>query len=130
MADRLGPPDLLLLSGDLTYSGTREQFGRGDRLLDALLGWLSASGATESRGGAHGRHGPFFLSQSRFERFTRQGGARVHGTAERVERSVASYRGILGAWARQGNGSGDRSDSGGTPAVCASSDQGDNSTEL
>jgi hypothetical protein len=43
-ADRLGPPDLLLLSGDLTNTGAAKQFERVDRLLDALLGWLAESG--------------------------------------------------------------------------------------
>jgi hypothetical protein len=43
-ADRLGPPDLLLLSGDLTNTGAAKQFDRVDRLLDALLGWLAPSG--------------------------------------------------------------------------------------
>jgi hypothetical protein len=42
--ERLGPPDLLLLSGDLTYSGTARQFDLVDRFLDTLLGWLTQSG--------------------------------------------------------------------------------------
>jgi len=42
MAQRLGPPDLLLLSGDLTNTGDPKEFKRVDRLLDALLGWLQA----------------------------------------------------------------------------------------
>lgn len=40
MAERLGPPDLLLISGDLTDKGLPEQFDRVDRFLDTLLGWL------------------------------------------------------------------------------------------
>jgi len=40
MAVRLGPPDLLIFSGDLTFQGKREEFQGVDRLLDALLGWL------------------------------------------------------------------------------------------
>jgi len=42
MAERLGPPDLLLLSGDLTNTGASEEFERVDRLLNTLLGWLCA----------------------------------------------------------------------------------------
>lgn len=42
MARRLGPPDLLLLSGDLTNTGDLKEFKRVDRLLDTLLGWLEA----------------------------------------------------------------------------------------
>lgn len=47
LAERLGPPDLLLLSGDLTNTGAAKQFDRVDRLLDTLLGWLKASGGGE-----------------------------------------------------------------------------------
>jgi hypothetical protein len=47
LADQLGPPDLLLLSGDLTNTGAAKQFDRVDRLLDALLGWLARSGGAE-----------------------------------------------------------------------------------
>jgi hypothetical protein len=43
-AERLGPPDLLILSGDLTSSGAAKQFERVDRLLETLLGWLAKSG--------------------------------------------------------------------------------------
>jgi hypothetical protein len=39
---RLGPPDLLLISGDLTNTGS--EFDLVDRLLDRLLGWLVAEG--------------------------------------------------------------------------------------
>lgn len=42
MAQRLGPPDILLLSGDLTNTGDPKEFNRVDRLLDTLLGWLQA----------------------------------------------------------------------------------------
>jgi hypothetical protein len=45
--ERLGPPDLLLLSGDLTNTGAAKQFDRVDRLLDTLLGWLAESGGAE-----------------------------------------------------------------------------------
>lgn len=47
LAERLGPPDLLLLSGDLTNTGGARQFDRVDRLLDTLLGWLKESGGGE-----------------------------------------------------------------------------------
>lgn len=40
MAGRLGPPDLLLISGDLANRGTAEEYAKVDRLLDTLLGWL------------------------------------------------------------------------------------------
>jgi hypothetical protein len=46
-ADRWGPPDLVLLSGDLTNTGAAKQFDRVDRLLDTLRGWLTASGGAE-----------------------------------------------------------------------------------
>ncbi len=39
---RRGPPDLLLLTGDLTFSGQAEQFDRLDEFLDALKGWIGA----------------------------------------------------------------------------------------
>jgi hypothetical protein len=45
--DSWGPPDLLLLSGDLTNTGAPKQFDRVDRLLDTLLGWLTKSGHPE-----------------------------------------------------------------------------------
>jgi len=45
--ERLGPPDLLLLSGDLTNKGAAKEFERVDRLLDTLLGWLAESGGAE-----------------------------------------------------------------------------------
>jgi 3',5'-cyclic AMP phosphodiesterase CpdA len=40
MAGRLGPPDLLLLSGDLANRGTAAEYAKVDRLLDTVLGWL------------------------------------------------------------------------------------------
>jgi hypothetical protein len=45
MVKRLGPPDLLLLSGDLTNSGDPKEFKRVDRFLDTLRGWLIAARA-------------------------------------------------------------------------------------
>jgi len=36
----LGAPDLLLFTGDLTFSGQPEQFKQVDDFLDALLGWI------------------------------------------------------------------------------------------
>lgn len=40
MAELLGPPDLLLISGDLANRGDPKEYDRVDRLLDTLLGWL------------------------------------------------------------------------------------------
>jgi hypothetical protein len=46
VAERLGPPDLLLISGDLAHRGAPEEYQRVDRLLDTVLGWLrEAAGA-------------------------------------------------------------------------------------
>lgn len=44
-----GPPDLLLISGDLANRGSAEEYGKVDRLLDTLVGWLreSAGGGPE-----------------------------------------------------------------------------------
>jgi len=42
MAERLGPPDLLLFSGDLTFQGKKDEFKRIDRFLDTLLSWLDS----------------------------------------------------------------------------------------
>jgi len=48
MARRLGPPDLLLISGDLANRGAPEEYAKVDRLLDTLLGWLrDATGAPD-----------------------------------------------------------------------------------
>jgi len=48
MAERLGPPDLLLISGDLANRGAPEEYERVDRLLDTLLAWLrEAAGGPE-----------------------------------------------------------------------------------
>ncbi len=44
MAGRLGPPDLVLISGDLTHGGRAEEFATADRFLDALCGWLDEAG--------------------------------------------------------------------------------------
>jgi formylglycine-generating enzyme required for sulfatase activity len=44
MARQLGPPDLLLLSGDLANQGRKQDYEVLDRLLDALLGWLVEEG--------------------------------------------------------------------------------------
>lgn len=46
MAQSLGPPDLILFSGDLTNRGAAEEFAGVDRFLDKLLGWLRDEGAT------------------------------------------------------------------------------------
>jgi calcineurin-like phosphoesterase family protein len=53
MAKRLGPPDLLLLSGDLTNTGDPNEFKRVDRLLDTLRGWLQADPLTVAVPGNH-----------------------------------------------------------------------------
>jgi len=44
MAVRLGPPDLVLISGDLTHRGRAGEFASADRFLDALRGWLDEAG--------------------------------------------------------------------------------------
>ena len=44
MAGRLGSPDLILLSGDLTNRGAKKEFELVDRFLDRLLGWLGKEG--------------------------------------------------------------------------------------
>ncbi|MFN7964059.1 MAG: SUMF1/EgtB/PvdO family nonheme iron enzyme [Thermoanaerobaculia bacterium] len=38
---KLGPPDLLLLTGDLTFRGAVAEFAQVDRFLAQLLGWLA-----------------------------------------------------------------------------------------
>jgi len=38
--ERLGPPDLLLITGDLSFQGAGEEFGTFDTFLDDLLGCL------------------------------------------------------------------------------------------
>ncbi len=40
MAARLGPPDLLLVSGDLTHRGRTKEFRIANRFLDAVFEWL------------------------------------------------------------------------------------------
>ncbi|MCP4594200.1 MAG: SUMF1/EgtB/PvdO family nonheme iron enzyme [bacterium] len=44
MTARLGPPDLVLISGDLTNRGRAEEFDSADRFLDALCSWLVEAG--------------------------------------------------------------------------------------
>ncbi len=44
MVGRLGAPDLILLTGDLTNSGAAKEFELVDRFLDALLGWIRGAG--------------------------------------------------------------------------------------
>ncbi len=44
---KVGPPDLLLFSGDLAFSGKSKEYGEVDRVLDGLLARLSRSGAAE-----------------------------------------------------------------------------------
>ena len=47
-AEKLGMPDLILLTGDLTFRGSEEQFGQVDDLLEVLRGWLlEATGSTQ-----------------------------------------------------------------------------------
>ena len=41
---KLGPPDLLLLTGDLTFRGAAAEFAQVDRFLAQLLGWLTEEG--------------------------------------------------------------------------------------
>jgi predicted phosphohydrolase len=40
MGERIGPPDLVLLTGDLTFKGAADEFERFNRFLDSLLDWL------------------------------------------------------------------------------------------
>lgn len=40
MATRLGPPDLVLFTGDLAFGGAAEEFERVDELLERIRGWL------------------------------------------------------------------------------------------
>ncbi|ACY14767.1 SUMF1/EgtB/PvdO family nonheme iron enzyme [Haliangium ochraceum] len=40
MAQRLGPPDIILLTGDVAYSGKPEEYERATSVLDRLRGWL------------------------------------------------------------------------------------------
>jgi len=47
MAARLRPPDLLLVSGDLTNRGRTKEFRIANRFLDALLEWLGEAGGPE-----------------------------------------------------------------------------------
>ncbi|MCP4664575.1 MAG: SUMF1/EgtB/PvdO family nonheme iron enzyme [bacterium] len=47
MVARLGAPDLLLLTGDLTNRGRTKEFKIANRFLDALLKWLSDAGGPE-----------------------------------------------------------------------------------
>ncbi|MDY7095161.1 MAG: SUMF1/EgtB/PvdO family nonheme iron enzyme [Acidobacteriota bacterium] len=45
--ERLGPPDLLLFTGDLAYSGQEKEYEQVDAFLDDVLGHLRRSGAPE-----------------------------------------------------------------------------------
>jgi 3',5'-cyclic AMP phosphodiesterase CpdA len=47
MAGRLGSPDLILLSGDLTNKGAKKEFDLVEKFLDRLLGWLGKEGGAE-----------------------------------------------------------------------------------
>lgn len=40
MAARLGPPDLVLFTGDLAFGGAAEEYERVDELLERIRGWL------------------------------------------------------------------------------------------
>lgn len=42
-----GPPHLVLITGDLAYSGKAEEYQLVDRFLDELKRWLTADGGTE-----------------------------------------------------------------------------------
>jgi len=42
-----GPPDLVLFTGDLAFSGKPEEYEEVDRFLDDLLGWLTSNGGPE-----------------------------------------------------------------------------------
>ncbi len=44
MLPKVGKPDLILLTGDLSYSGKAEEYLLVDRFLDSLLGWLREVG--------------------------------------------------------------------------------------
>jgi len=44
MLKELGPPHLVLLTGDLAFSGALEQYELVDRFLEALRGWIAAAG--------------------------------------------------------------------------------------
>lgn len=41
MAERLGPPDLLFFTGDLAFKGSKDEYGRVDRLLDRVNRWFN-----------------------------------------------------------------------------------------
>ncbi|WP_428268814.1 SUMF1/EgtB/PvdO family nonheme iron enzyme [Haliangium sp.] len=41
MAARVGPPDLLLVSGDLTFSGHEEEYVQAEAVLELIQQWLS-----------------------------------------------------------------------------------------
>ncbi len=43
MVTELGAPDVVLLTGDLTYGATREQYNEVDALLDSLASWCGSA---------------------------------------------------------------------------------------
>jgi calcineurin-like phosphoesterase family protein len=73
MAQRLGPPDLLLLSGDLTNTGDPKEFKRVDRLLDTLRGWLQADPLTVAVPGNHDLQRPQGLASVAYRPLDRYG---------------------------------------------------------
>ncbi|MCP4661341.1 MAG: hypothetical protein GY856_38550, partial [bacterium] len=42
--ERLGPPELILVTGDLTSTGAEAEFGLVDQLLDQILAWIGEAG--------------------------------------------------------------------------------------
>lgn len=44
---RLGPPDLLIFTGDLAYSGKAEEYAQVDAFLEELLGRIAGAGSPE-----------------------------------------------------------------------------------
>jgi predicted MPP superfamily phosphohydrolase len=49
MTRQLGPPDFVFITGDLTYSGSREQFLMVDSLLHDLDRWIAESAGLNSK---------------------------------------------------------------------------------
>ena len=41
MADEVGPPDVILFTGDLAYRGQAEEYAEVDRVLERIHGWLA-----------------------------------------------------------------------------------------
>jgi len=73
MAQRLGPPDLLLLSGDLTNTGDPKEFKRVDHLLDTLRVWLQADPLTVAVPGNHDLQRPQGLAAVSYRPLERYG---------------------------------------------------------